>query len=267
MSKLVYSTYKEYHIKLSCGDAGKYVILPGDPGRCKEIAKYLDNAELVAQNREYTTYTGFLDGQKVSVVSTGIGGPSASIALEELVHIGCDTFIRVGTSGGMNENVVPGEVVIATSAVRQEGTTKEYAPVEFPAVADFEIVDALCKAAKEQQISFHTGVVQSKDSFYGQHNPETMPIKDKLLQDWNAWIECGVLASEMETAALFVVGAIRRVRVGSVLLVMGNHTRQRLGFDEGVCHDTTLAIKTAVAAMRKIIQQDKEKEKIKNKKV
>ena len=124
MSKLVYAKEKEYHIGVSAGEVGRYVILPGDPGRCEKIARHFDNPVKIAQNREYTTYTGYLDGEKVSVVSTGIGGPSASIAVEELVHCGADTFIRVGTSGGMQKEVLGGDLVIATGAIRFEGTTK-----------------------------------------------------------------------------------------------------------------------------------------------
>ena len=124
---------KQYHIQVGEGDVGKYVILPGDPKRCAKIAAYFDDAKLVADSREYVTYTGYLDGVKVSVTSTGIGGPSASIAMEELVKCGADTFIRVGTCGGMQLDVKSSDVVIASGAIRMEGTSKEYAPIEFPA--------------------------------------------------------------------------------------------------------------------------------------
>ena len=144
----VYSE-KEYHVNLTKGDVGEYVILPGDPGRCEKIAQYFDNPVLVANNREYVTYTGTLNGVKVSVTSTGIGGPSAAIALEELVHCGAHTFIRVGTSGGMQKEVLGGDVVIATGAIRLDGTSKEYAPIEYPAVANFDVVMALKESAKE----------------------------------------------------------------------------------------------------------------------
>lgn len=163
MSKLVYAKEKEYHIGVSAGEVGRYVILPGDPGRCEKIARHFDNPVKIAQNREYTTYTGYLDGEKVSVVSTGIGGPSASIAVEELVHCGADTFIRVGTSGGMQKEVLGGDLVIATGAIRFEGTTKEYAPIEYPAVPDFDVVAALKEASEELGYRHHLGVVQCKD--------------------------------------------------------------------------------------------------------
>ena len=211
---------EQYHIGLKAGDVGKYVILPGDPKRCKKIAEYFDDAKLIADNREYTTYTGYLNGEKVTVTSTGIGGPSASIALEELVNIGADTFIRVGTCGGIDVDVKGGDLVIATGAIRMEGTTREYAPIEFPAVANLDIVNALVEAAKKSDTDYHVGIVQCKDSFYGQHNPDRMPVSYELTNKWEAWKRLGVLASEMESAALFTVAARLGVRAGSAFLVV-----------------------------------------------
>ena len=143
---------------------------------------------LVADSREFVTYTGALDGVKVSVTSTGIGGPSASIAMEELIQCGADTFIRVGTCGGMALDVEGGDIVVATGAIRAEGTSKEYAPIEFPAVADLTVTNALVQAAKNLGKKWHAGVVQCKDSFYGQHDPEQMPVGDELLKKWDAWM-------------------------------------------------------------------------------
>ena len=139
---------KLYHIQVAPGEVGRYVILPGDPKRCEKIARHFDDAKLIADNREFTTYTGTLDGVKVSVTSTGIGGPSAAIAMEELKRCGADTFIRVGTCGGMALDVKGGDLVIATGAIRAEGTSREYAPIEFPAVADFDVVCALTEAGQ-----------------------------------------------------------------------------------------------------------------------
>ena len=238
---------------------GKYVILPGDPKRCKKIAEHLENAELIADNREFVTYTGFLDGEKVSVTSTGIGGASASIAFEELCNCGADTFVRVGTCGGIELDVKGGDLVIATGAVRMEGTSKEYAPIEYPAVADLEISNALLAAAKEKGLVYHTGVVQCKDSFYGQHDPEKMPVSYELLNKWEAWKRMGCLASEMESAALFIAGAFRRVRVGSVFLALANQERERAGLDNPVVHEMEPAIEVAVLAIRKLISEDKAK--------
>ena len=250
----VYSE-KEYHVNLTKGDVGEYIILPGDPGRCEKIAQYFDNPVLVANNREYVTYTGTLDGVKVSVTSTGIGGPSAAIALEELVHCGAHTFIRVGTSGGMQKEVLGGDVVIATGAIRLDGTSKEYAPIEYPAVANFEVVMALKESAKELNHPYHVGVVECKDSFYGQHTPEKMPVGSELKHKWEAYLAGGALCSEMESAALFTVGSYRKVRVGTILLAVANQEREKLGLENVFADDTELAIKTAVEAVRVLIKK------------
>lgn len=247
-----------YHLQMKKGDVGRYVLLPGDPGRCEQIASYLDDPHLVAYNREYKTYTGTLLGEKVSVTSTGIGGPSAAIAVEELVKIGADTFIRVGTCGGMNANVIPGSIVVANSAIRAEGTSREYLPIEFPAVADHQVTCALEAAAKSLNLSCKVGVVQCKDSFYGQHEPEAQPISDDLLRRWSAWMRGGCLASEMESAALFVLGSCRSVRTGTVLLVCANKDREKLGYSDPSFHDTAPAIQTAIEAIRRLILSDRE---------
>ena len=248
---------KQYHIQVGKGDVGRYVILPGDPKRCEKIAKYFDDAHLVADSREYVTYTGTLDGEKVSVTSTGIGGPSASIALEELAAAGADTFIRIGTCGGIQLDVKGGDVVIASGAIRMEGTSREYAPIEFPAVPDIDIVNALISSAKDLGQTYHVGVVQCKDSFYGQHSPETKPVSYELMNKWEAWKRLGCLASEMESAALFVVGSYLKVRTGSCFLVMANQEREKAGLDNPVAHDTDMAVRVAVGAMRSLIAADR----------
>ena len=247
---------RQYHTGVGSEDIGKYVILPGDPKRCSKIAEYLDDAKLMADSREFTTYTGTLDGVKVSVTSTGIGGPSSAIAIEELSRCGAHTFIRVGTSGGMQPEVLGGDLVIATGAVRMDGTGTEYAPIEYPATAHFDVVQALQQAAAQSGNRFHIGVVQCKDSFYGQHEPENMPVSAVLKQKWDAWLGCGALASEMESATLFIVAAVRRVRIGSILLVLGNQTRRAMGLEDIQVHDTTRCIETAIAAMRLLIAAD-----------
>jgi uridine phosphorylase len=251
----------QYHVQLKPGDVGKYVILPGDPKRCEKIAKHFDDAKLMADSREFVTYTGYLNGVKVSVTSTGIGGPSASIAMEELVRCGADTFIRVGTCGGMQEEVLGGSLVIANGAIRMEGTSKEYAPIEFPAVPDIHVLNALIKAAEEDGEAYHVGVVQCKDAFYGQHEPETKPVSYELTDKWQAWLRCGCLASEMESAALFVVGSYLRVRVGSVFLVVANQEREKKGLSNPQAHNTEAAIKVAVDAIRNLIKEDSKRSK------
>jgi len=244
----------QYHIGLKEGDIGEYVILPGDPKRCEKIAAYFDEPKLIADKREFVTYTGYLNGVKVSVTSTGIGGPSASIALEELVKVGGKYFIRVGTSGGMQKEVKSGDLVIATGAIRMEGTSKEYAPIEFPAVADYDIITALKNSAEKLNLPHHLGVVQCKDAFYGQHNPELMPVSYELENKWQAWLRMGTLASEMESAALFIAGSFLKVQVGSVFLVVANQEREKLGLDNPVVHDTDSAIKVAVEAIKYLIK-------------
>ncbi len=245
---------KSYHIQCAPGDVGEYVILPGDPARCGKIAMYLDSAVMMASNREFTTYTGYLDGVKVSVTSTGIGGPSASIAAEELIELGANTFIRVGTCGGMNPKVRGGDCIIATGAVRNEGTSREYAPIEYPAVADFNITSALVTAAKGLACPFHVGVVHSKDSFYGQHLPESMPVFYELTAKWEAWKRLGVLASEMESAALFTVCASRGVRAGAVMYTVWNQESGGENYSDAPKTDTEAAIKVAVEAIRILIK-------------
>lgn len=250
---------RQYHIQVAKGEVGRYVIMPGDPKRCVKIAQYFDDPVLVADNREYITYTGTLDGVKVSVTSTGIGGPSASIAMEELYKCGADTFVRIGTCGGMQTEIKSGDVVIATGAIRMEGTSREYAPIEYPAVADLDVTNALVAAAKELGHTYHAGVVQCKDAFYGQHEPERMPVSYELLNKWEAWKRMGCKASEMESAALFIAASHLRVRCGSNFLVVGNQERNALGMENPIVHDTEAAITVAVEAIRKLIKADREK--------
>lgn len=246
----------QFHIQCAPGQVGKYCILPGDPGRCESIARYFDDPVHVQTNREYTTYTGTLLGEKVSVVSTGIGGPSAAIAMEELCNLGCHTFVRVGTCGGIKLEVQSDDVVVATGAVRMEGTSREYAPIEWPAVPDFAVTQALVQAAQNLEKPWHAGVVQCKDSFYGQHSPSRMPVSCELEQKWEAWKRLGVLASEMESAALFTVAAARGVRCGSVFHVIWNQEREKAGLDQKESHDTSAAIQVGVEALKLLIAQD-----------
>ena len=248
---------RQFHIDCVQGDVGRYCILPGDPGRCESIARYFEDAVHVRTNREYTTYTGKLLGETVSVVSTGIGGPSAAIAMEELCNLGAHTFVRVGTCGGIDLSVQSGDVVVATGAVRMEGTSREYAPIEYPAVPDFAVTCALTQACRSLGKRWHTGVVQCKDSFYGQHAPQRMPVSFDLEQKWEAWKRLGVLASEMESAALFTVAAARRVRCGSVFHVIWNQEREAAGLDQAESHDTSAAIQVGVEALKLLIRQDR----------
>lgn len=248
---------KQYHIQLKPGDVGEYVLLPGDPKRCAIIAQYFDNPVFVADSREFVTYTGSINGTKVSVTSTGIGGASASIAMEELVKCGAKTFIRVGTCGGMDIDVKSGDVVIANGAIRQEGTSKEYAPIEYPAVADFDVTSALVQGAKNLNLTYHVGVVQCKDAFYGQHKPEELPNHVELLSKWDAWLRLGCKASEMESSTLFVVSNYLKVRCGSVCLVVANQEREKQGLTNPQVHDVNIPIKVAIEAVKELIKLEK----------
>lgn len=243
----------QFHIKCKKGDIGKYVILTGDPQRTDHIAKYFNDPILVANNREYRIFTGTLKGEKVSVCSTGIGGPSTAIAVEELCKCGAEVMIRIGTCGGINTKVEGGHVVIPTGAIRQEGTTLQYVPTEYPAVADHEVTSAIIKAAKSENKIYHTGIIQSKDSFYGQHSPEIMPVYSELEAKWDAWKKAGVLASEMECSTVFVVGGIRGVKTGAVLHVLWNQEREKLGLPNPTNENTEDAIKIAVKAIEMLI--------------
>ena len=244
----------QHHIHLAPGQVGRYVLIPGAPERVEVIAKYLDTPVPMAYHREYKSINGTIDGQTVTVISSGIGGPSTAIALEELAFCGADTFIRVGTCGGMQPNVNKGDIIIATAAIRAEGTSREYMPLDFPAVANFDVTCALRDAALHVGCTPHIGVVHCKDSFYGQHEPQRMPVHDMLLQRWQAWKTAGCLASEMESAAMFTIASTLGVRAGTVLYCAGNQDAP----EPPQAPITTLehAIQTAIEAVRLLIQKD-----------
>ncbi|HOM67959.1 MAG: Uridine phosphorylase [Chloroflexi bacterium ADurb.Bin120] len=247
---------KVKHLHITADDVGRYVFLPGDPARCDKIAQHFEAPKLMAFNREYKTITGTLLGEKVSVVSTGIGNPSAAIAVEELHMLGCDTFIRTGTSGAMQPECMPGDLGIIKASVRDEGTTKHHMPIEFPAIANLDMVLALLNAAKNLGFRSHVGISHCKDSFYGQMKPEEMPVASELLQRWNAWVRGGVLCAEMESATLFTLGAIYRLRTASIVLLAMNHEYPHLQ----AVTDVEPVILTAIEAMKTIIKEDQIKE-------
>ena len=248
---------KQFHIACAQGDIGRYCILPGDPGRVPAIAALFDDAKQIAYNREFNVWTGTLLGEKVTACSTGIGGPSASIAMEELHKCGADTFIRTGTCGGIDLNVQSGDVVVATGAIRYEHTSREYAPIEFPAVADFQVTNALVEATKKLGFPLHTGIVQCKDSFYGQHDPAASPVYYELQQKWESWKRLGVKASETESAPLFVVAAALGCRCGSCFHVVWNQEREAAGLDQKMSEDTSSSVKVSVEALKLLIEADR----------
>lgn len=244
-----------YHIGLRAADAARAAIICGDPERVEKIARLMDDARFVASRREYTTWSAKIDGERVLVVSHGIGGPSTAICIEELHMIGVDTLIRVGTCGGMASDVVAEDIVIAQAAIRAEGTSREYLPVEYPAAANFDVTMALREAALHSGHSFHVGVVHCKDSFYGQHSPERMPVCDELSSKWKAWLRGGCLASEMETAALFTVSATLGMRAGAVLRAVWNQERVNAGITDDVEADELSAASCAVEAVKILMKR------------
>lgn len=248
---------KMYHIGIDNSHNAKYAILPGDPARVEKIAQYLDNPKKIGQNREYTTYLGQLEGENVLVMSTGMGGPSTAIGVEELFMTGVENFIRVGTCGGMNLKVKGGDLVIATGAIKMEGTSNEYVPIEFPAVSNFELTTSLVEAVKEKKYPYHTGIVQCKDSFYGQHDPDRMPVGYELKQKWDAYIKANCLASEMESATLFTVSQVLGTRAACILNTIWNQEREKANLDNPHVHDTSKAIEIAVEAIRIEILKNK----------
>jgi uridine phosphorylase len=216
-------TEKEYHIGIARGEIPELVLLPGDPDRARKIAElFFDNPTQIAKSREYWSYKGTWKGIPIGVCSTGIGCPSAAIALEELVKIGCSTFIRVGTSGAIRNNISSGDIVIFTGSIRDEGTSRQYVPIEFPAIADPEVVRALSAAAESRNVLHHVGIGHSKDAFYSEH-PSHVSDPEKMRKRWELMRKAGVLATEMEAAALFVIGHLRGVRVGCACVVIGEN--------------------------------------------
>lgn len=242
---------RQHHTRLAPGDVGRYVLLPGDPGRCEPIAALFDDAAHVATNREYTSWTGTLQGERVSVVSTGIGCPSAAIAVEELIKIGADTFIRVGNAGAMQPDIPSGQLAIVTGAIRDEGTSGHYLPMEFPAIADHQVVAALTTAAKKTGASYRLGISQSKDSFFGEWEPDRMPMAGRLKGRWSAWVAGGAICSEMEAAAIFVIGSINRVRTGGIMHMWSEG-------EDAIADEIDALLETSVEALRVLIAEDRD---------
>lgn len=248
---------RQHHIQVAPGEVGRYVFLPGDPGRCEPIARLFDAPVLVAKNREYETWTGTLDGERVSVTSTGIGCPSAAIAMEELVKVGADTFVRVGTSGGMQPEIKPGDLGVIQAAIRDEGTSLHYLPVEFPAVADLDVTRSLARGARSLGATVHVGISQSKDSFYGQHEPGRMPVAKRLNERWIAWMAGGAICSEMEAAALYIVASTLRVRAGGIMMIAGHWDQSPMTAEEEASTSLAALLAAAIAGMRDLIARDR----------
>lgn len=241
---------KQHHTHTEVGDVGRYVLMPGDPGRVPVIASYLDSATHVATNREYVTFSGTLDGVKVSVTSTGIGCPSSAIAVEELFKSGADTFIRVGTSGSIQPGTKSNDIAITTGAIRHEGTSLHYIPIEFPAVCDIDVVSAMRTAVAKLGLPHQVGVSHSKDSFYGEVEPERSANSEELMEFWSAWREGGAICSEMELSTICIVSQILGARAGGIMAMHG----------EGEFGPLDNLIKAAIESVRELIKIDKAKE-------
>jgi uridine phosphorylase len=241
---------------VEAGDIGSYVLLPGDPGRCELIASRLDGARRVAAHREFTTYTGSLDGVTVSVTSTGIGGPSTAIAVEELIKVGARTLVRVGSCGALDPSLRFGDVVVVQAAARGDGTPDHYAPPGFPAVADVDVVLALREVARAAGHRCRVGVVLTNDAFYAEMEPETFPLERQIRARWDTWARAGCLAAEMETATLLTVAAVRRVRAGAVLAVIDSASHGLAGLPDPGRLPVDAAIDIAVGGLQRLIALD-----------
>ena len=205
---MVYDTTLQKHIRCKQGDLAEYALIPGDPARAERIARRFDNFEKVSENREYVLFTGMKDGVRISVCSTGIGGPSTAIAMEEMARIGVHTFIRVGSAGGRKENIPVGSVVVVNAAIKGDGTSIAYLPSIYPAVATVEVTNALMQSSREilNDEQFFTGVSFTRDAYY---------VQNQQLNEIFKNTEAAV--SEMECATVFTVGAVRGLRTGAIV--------------------------------------------------
>jgi uridine phosphorylase len=246
-------TEKKYHIGLGQGDVGDYVLVPGDPGRTPLIAKYLDNAREVAFSREYRTFTGSLDGVKVSTMSTGMGGPSVAIGIEELSELGVHTFLRVGTCGAAQPEIKMGDLVIALGAVRSEGTPDGYVPKEYPAVASLDVVNALVEAAERAHAPYHVGLIRSVDALYSDLVPDRMP-RPNLRDELELWSRAGILSNDMETSTLFVVARLRKLRAGTINLCVDELGAGEIHHLDPSYMERLLSV--AIDALRHLIARD-----------
>lgn len=248
---------KMLHIALGKNDAARYALLPGNPDRCIKIAKHLDRYKKIAQNREHTSYEGYLEDEKILVVSTGMGGPSAAICMEELVKIGADTFIRIGTCASTSPEVKRGDVVLPNGIVRMEGTGLHYLPMEFPAVPDYCLLKHLENGALKVNIKPKIGINITKDSFYTEINPEDKPMGYELVNRWNSYVKGGAQSTSMESATLFLVAASLGVRAATVL-VSATSIETTKTYTEGYPGDVEeRAIEVGIEGLRNTILEDK----------
>lgn len=251
---------KMMHIGICPGDIGRYVFLPGSPERTEKIASYFENPKEIAYNREFRTWTGTLDGVPVAVTSTGIGGPSTAIAVEELYQCGADTMIRVGSCASVSPKVSIGDIVIPGGAVRMEGVGSHYLPLEYPAVPDYQLMKALEEATSELGYCYDTGVTITKASFFSQSAPETKPVAKELIYRWESYVKGGATNTSMECAPLFLIASTLGVRAASIMVSATNcqaYDEKSRTIPMHVLEEKT--IKAAIEGMRKIIAKDQGK--------
>ena len=246
---------KKYHVGLAKGEVGEYVLVPGDPGRTPMIARFLDNAREVAFSREYRTFTGTVAGVPVSTMSSGMGGPSVAIGVEELSELGVHTFLRVGTFGAAQPQIKMGDLIIAEGCVRTEGTPNGYVPVEYPAIASRDVVNALVAAAQAAGAPHHLGIIRSVDALYSDLLPDQMPRSNELKEELAMWSRAGILGNEMESSTLFVVARIRQRRAGTLDLCVDEMNAGEIHHVDQSYMDRML--KVAVDAIRRLIEMDK----------
>ena len=255
--KLTNNSGKMWHIGLDENDIGKGVILPGDPGRCEMVAKFMDEAELKAVSRGNPTYTGTYDGASVSVMSTGMGGMAVAVCVEELKQIGAKNLIRMGTCGSLQPDIPQGTIVIATGAVRGDGCTPEYVPMEHPAIADIDVVNALRESARELGVEPVLGIVRSHDAFYRESPGAHIGWEDRI----KPWVDAGVACVENESSSLFVVSSlVGGLRAGTILLTGGclqeNHGGMSTANRPDYAEKVELMTKITLRALAKLDKLD-----------
>lgn len=245
---------RKYHVGLAQGEVGQYVLIPGDPFRTALIARYFDGAEEKAFSREYRTFTGTVDGVAVSSTSSGIGGPSAAIAVEELSELGTHTFLRVGTCGAAQPGIRMGDLVIATGAVRTEGTPDAYVPKAFPAIAHPHVVQAAVEAAEEAGAPYHLGIIRSVDALYSDLVPGRMPRREELELELEVYKRAGVVANDMESSTIMIVSSLRGLRAGVILLCVDELGAGEIHHLDPSYMDRMLRV--AVDAIRRLVRRD-----------
>ena len=244
----------QYHIRCKKNEVNKAVLLPGDIERADYIGtKFFNKSKKITENREFHIYNGTYENKAVAVCSTGIGCMSAAVAIEELTNIGCKYFIRVGTCGSLSPEIKTGDIIIVTGAVRGDGASKEYVPIEYPAVADYRTVNALRTRAKKQDTDYKLGIIRTHDAFYMESPFAFGDYKKRI----TIWAEAGTLAIENESSTLFVIGSLRKVQVGTILVAAGNLITDKESTKHGLQKSIDKAIIIATGALVDLQEEEK----------